>query len=399
MKDSFTFFSLATKNLRRRPLRTAVLILSIAILVSALVFALSFVRRVDSVVRTASDRLGADVIIVPSGSRGAAEDILLENKVKTFYMDRSLVERINTKIKGIDSLTYQTYLASITGQCCDVPDTIVVAFNQDSDFIIKPWLSKSLSGRLKRGEAIVGSESAMNISVGLTDVESHLFGNLFKMVGVLEKTGTGLDTAIFIDESNIEDILVKGKTGLKPGQISIIFVKLKKGFDPSAVAGDIGDSFVEVNAVARKDIGKNILGTLSDLNRIFFVSVMIASVLTICLVWAVFSAIANERSWEIGIMRAIGARQSHVSKLFLAEVLFIGFIGGLAGVIPGTAVSLFLAKHFMLLKNVSADIGIFERIVIAVISLFTGTAICVLGAMSPVRRLKKMEPLLAIRKE
>lgn len=372
--------------------------MSISILVAALVFSLSFVRRVDSVVRTASDRLGADVIVVPSGSRGAAEDILLENKVKTFYMDKALVEKIG-RLKGIESLTYQTYLASITGQCCDVPETVVVAFNQDTDFIIKPWLSKGLGARLKRGEAVVGSESAMNISVGLTEVDSHLFGNLFKMVGVLEKTGTGLDTAIFIDESNIDDILRKGKTALKSGQISIIFVKVKKGVDPSSVAGDIGDNFVEVNAVARKDIGKNILSTLRDLNRIFLAAVMIASVLTIFLVWAVFSAIANERAWEIGIMRAIGARQSHVSRLFLFEVMFVGLIGGLLGVAAGTVVSVFLAKNFMLLKNVSADLGMAERIVIAVFSLLSGLGVCILGAMSPVSRLRKMEPLLAIRKE
>ncbi len=398
MADSFTFFSFATKNLRRKPLRTSVLILSIGLLVSALVFVLSFVRRVDSIIRVASDRLGADILIVPSGSRGAAEDVLLENRVKSFYMDRSVLDKVR-KVKDIEDLTTQTYLVSIGGECCDVPETIVVAFNQDSDFIIKPWLSKSLGRRLKQGEALVGNESAMNISVGLTDVDSHLFGNIFKMVGVLEKTGTGLDTAIFIDESNMDDILRKGKAKVKPGEISIIFAKVRKGADPAKVAGDITDSVMEVNAVARKDIGRGILSTLRDLNRIFFVTVAMASLLSVFLVWAVFSAIANERAWEVGIMRAIGARESQVSNLFLIEVLFVGCIGSIIGIAAGTAISLFLAKHFMLLKNVSADLGITERFVIALCSLAAGTGICVIGALSPIRRLKKMEPLLAIRKE
>ncbi len=398
MADSFTLFSFATRNLRRKPLRTTVLILSIGLLVSALVFVLSFVRRVDSVIKVASDRLGADILIVPSGSRGAAEDVLLENRVKSFYMDRSVLDKIR-KVKDIEELTTQTYLVSIGGECCDVAETIVVAFNQDSDFIIKPWLSKSLGRRLRKGEAIVGNESAMNISVGLTDVDSHLFGNLFKMVGVLEKTGTGLDTAIFIDESNMDDILRKGKAKVRPEDISIIFAKVRKGADPTKVAGDITDSVMEVNAVARKDIGRGILNTLRDLNRIFFVTVAMASLLSIFLVWAVFSAIANERAWEVGIMRAIGARESHVSRLFLVEVLFIGGIGSIIGIAAGTTISLFLAKHFMLLKNVSADLVFTERLVIALCSLAAGTGICVIGALSPIRRLKKMEPLLAIRKE
>jgi putative ABC transport system permease protein len=398
MTDSFTIFSFATRNLRRKPLRTTVLIFSIGLLVSALVFVLSFVRRVDSIIKVTSDRLGADILIVPSGSRGAAEDVLLENKVKSFYMDRSVLEKVR-KVKDIGDLTYQTYLVSIGGECCDVAETIVVAFNQDSDFIIKPWLSKSLGRRLEKGEALVGSESAMNISVGLTDVDSHLFGSMFKMVGVLEKTGTGLDTAIFIDEANMDEILRKGKAKVKPGEISIIFARVAKGADPTKVAGDVTDSVIEVNAVARKDIGRGILTTLRDLNRIFFVTVAMASVLSIFLVWAVFSAIANERAWEVGIMRAIGARESHVSRLFLVEVLFIGGIGSIIGIAAGTTISIFLAKHFMLLKNVSADLGVAERAIIAFFSLAAGTGICVVGALSPIRRLKKMEPLLAIRRE
>jgi putative ABC transport system permease protein len=398
MVDSFTIRSFAIRNLMRKPLRTVVLIASIGLLVSALVFVLSFMRRVDSVIRVTSDRLGADIIIVPSGSRGAAEDILLENKAKSFYMGGGVLEKLG-KIQGIENLTTQTYLVSITGQCCDVPDTVVVAFNQETDFIIKPWLSKALGRQLKRGEAIVGSESSMNISLGLTEVDSHLFGSMFKMVGVLEKTGTGLDTAIFIDESNIDDILRKGKTSLKPGDISIVFAKVKKGVDPGKVAGEIEDSIIEVDTVSRKDIGKNILGTLKDLNRIFFVTVALASILSIFLVWAVFSAIANERAWEIGIMRAIGAQESHISRLFLLEVLVIGIAGSIIGIIFGTVIAVFLAKNFILLKKVSTDLGLMERSVIALFSLAAGTGICVIGALFPVRRLKKMEPLLAIRKE
>jgi putative ABC transport system permease protein len=375
-----------------------VLVLAIGLLVTALVFVLSFVRRVDSVVKVASGRLGADLIIVPSGSRGAAEDVLLENTVKTFYMEKSLVDRIR-QLDGISALTYQTYLASIVGQCCDVPETVVVAFNQDSDFIIKPWLATAFGRRLQKGEALVGSESAMNITVGLTDVEGILFGNMFRMVGVLEKTGTGLDTAIFIDEANIGDILTKGKTALKPDQVSIIFARVNKGVDPSAVAGIIEDSFIEVDAVARKDIGRGILTTLKDLNRIFMVTVALAAVLSIFLVWAIFSAIAGERSWEIGIMRALGARERHISRIFLSEVLFIGGIGSIVGIIAGTVVSVFLAKHFMMLKNVPDDLKIIERLLIALISFSAGTGICIIGALGPVRRLKKLEPLLAIRKE
>lgn len=398
MSKEFTLFSFALRNLKRKPFRTGVLIIAIGLLVSSFVFVLSFVRRVDSSIKIASERLGSDLLIVPTGSRGAAEDVLLENKVRSFYMDKGIAERVK-KIKGIGQVTYQTYLVTITGACCDVPETVVVAFNQDTDFIIKPWLTGKLGRRLKKGEAIVGSESALNISIGLTEVDSVLFGNMFKMVGVLDKTGTGLDTAIFIDEENIGDIMKTGKADIRPGQISVIFAKVQKGYDPYKVAGDVEDSIVETDTVSRKDIGKSLINTLRDFNRIFFMTVALASILSMFLVWTVFSAIANERAREVGIMRAIGAKESQVMRIFFLEVLVIGGLGSVLGIISGTAVSMLMAKGFMILKNLSTDLSAAERIFIGILSFTAGMGICLSGALLPVRRIKKLEPLLAIKEE
>ncbi|MCC6347571.1 MAG: FtsX-like permease family protein, partial [Nitrospirales bacterium] len=362
-------------------MRTGILVVAIGLLVATLVFAVSFVRRIDAGIRITSDRLGADLLVVPTGSRGAAEDVLLENKVKSFYMDRGVVERIK-EIKGIGKVTYQTYLVTVSGLCCDVPESVVVAFNQDTDFVVKPWLGKKLGRRLQRGEAIVGNESAFNISVGLVDVESVLFGNVFKMVGVLDRTGTGLDTALFIDESNIDDIIKKGKAAVKPGQISIVFAKVKNGYDPRKVAGDIEDSLIEVDTVARKDIGKSLINTLRDINRIFSLTVLLASLFSAFLAWAVFSAVVNERSREVGIMRAIGARESHVVRIFLAEVILVGIIGSVLGIICGTALSLLLSNTFSIMKNISTDLTALDRSVVALAGLVAGTGICVIGALA-----------------
>lgn len=398
MTEEFSLFTLALKNLKRKPLRTGILVVAIGLLVSALVFAFSFVRRVESSIKITADRLGADLLVVPTGSRGAAEDVLLENKVKSFYMDRSIVERVKG-FEGISDVTHQTYLVTISGACCDVPESIVVAFDQDTDFVIRPWLEKKLGGRLGKGEAIVGNESAFNIRLGLTEVDGVLFGNIFKMVGVLDKTGTGLDNAIFIDEKNIEDIVKGGKADIRPGRISAIFVRVKKGIDPYKVAGQIEDSIIEVDTMARKDIGKSMLSTLSDINRIFSITVLLAAILSVFLVWAVFSAIANERAKEVGIMRAIGAKESHVVKLFLFEVFIIGGIGSLVGIFSGTALSLALAKGFSILRSLSGELGVLERIAIGVVSFLIGTGICALGALSPIQRIKKLEPLLAIKED
>ncbi len=184
-----------------------------------------------------------------------------------------------------------------------------------------------------------------------------------------------------------------------PGQISVIFAKVRKGYDPEKVAASIEDSIIETDTVIRKDIGKSLVSALGDINRIFTATVSLASLLAIFLVWAVFSAVANERSREVGIMRAIGAKEAHVVKLFLLEVVVIGAAGSLAGIISGTVLSLLLAKSFVILKNLSNDLSTLDRIAVATASFFAGTAICVIGALSPVQRIKKLEPLVAIKEE
>jgi putative ABC transport system permease protein len=367
-------------------------------MVAALVFALSFVMRVNASIQLTSERLGADLLIVPSGSRGAAEDILVENRARSFYMDKALVDRIRM-VPGIDKLSYQTYLVTLTGLCCSVPESMVVAFNQETDFIVTPWLKNKLGRKLKKGEAIVGSESAYNINLGLVEVEGMLFGNVFRMVGVLDKTGSGLDTAVFISDDNIQDVLQNSKTGIKTDQISVIFARIKKGSDPYKIMSEIENNIIEVDVVMRKDIGKSLLTALGDIRRIFYLTMILSTMLSLFLVWAIFTAIANERAREVGIMRALGAREEHVVKLFLVEVLVLGTIGSIIGIIAGISLTIMMAKTFSILKNLPVDLGLFSRTVIAILGLLFGTGICILGALSPLQRLKKLEPLLVIKQE
>ena len=395
--QSLIFFSF--KNLKRKPARTAILVFAIALLVSALVFAISFVQRVNGSIRKSSARLGADVIVVPTNARGEAEEVLLENRIRSFYMDRALVDRLRT-VKGVARVTEQIYLVTMSTLCCSVPEALVVAFDQNTDFIIKPWLKEKLNRPLAKGEAVAGDESSFNIRLGLVEVDSMLFGSVFRIVSTLDKTGTGLDNAVFIGMENMEGIYASGKAkNVPPGKVSVAFVKVQPGVDPATVAAEIENTMIEVDAMARKDIGKNIITTLKDMSRIFTMTIVMAAVMAFFLVWAIFTAIANERAKEVGIMRAIGAKESHIMVLFIIEVLVIGVIGSVLGIALGSMLSVAFTKTFSIVKQLSTDLSGAERLAISAVSFLGGTLICVLGALGPVRRLKKLEPLLVLKTE
>ena len=393
-----SFFSVALKNLKRKKFRTGVLIFAIALLVSLLIFAISFSVSVASSLKRASDRLGADLVVIPVGARGYAEEFLLESKNTSFYMPMSIIEKVR-KIEGIKRLTYHTYLSTISGLCCDVPPTRIVAFEPKTDFIIKPWLQKAIGRELQVGEAIAGAITSENLGLGLLDVEATIFENRFKLVGVLEKTGTGLDNALFMTEENLKNIIASGKSPLKQGEISIIFTKLEKGYDPDYVGKVLEGEIPEVDVMARSDMGAKFITILADINKIFLLTTILASILTTFLVWAIFSAIANERSKEIGIMRALGAKESHIVHLYLIEVTVLGLLGSIMGALAGTYLSTLLADKFSLLKNISAGLTGGQQTLIALVGLLVGTIICISGAMMPINRIKKLEPLLVIKEE
>ncbi len=385
----------AVKNLKRKAFRTAVLVVSIGLLVSILVFGASFLLSVSSTLEKAVNRLGADVLVVPTGARDYAEEVLLETKTKAFYMDKGIVERVRN-VEGVQDITYQTYMTTVFGLCCDIPPATVVSFNHDTDFIVNAWLDKSLGRKLKKNEAIIGYEAYDNL--GLYDVSSSLlFGVKFSLVGVLDKTGTGLDNAIFMSDENIDEVISRGKAGLKPNTISVIFVKVKNGYDPLQVSRNIEGAIIEVDTIERNDMGKRIITSLKDIKNIFLITMILAFLLSAFLAWTVFSAIVNERSREVGIMKAMGARNADIVIMFSLEILILGFLGSIVGIVIGTYLSFSLSDFFSLMRDMAASLSVLERVEIGVLGILAGSGICMIGAFSSIIRLKNLEPFAVIK--
>lgn len=391
----FSLFRVALKNLRRKPFRTGILVFSVALLVGLLVFGASFMIRVDSSIKRAADRFGADILVVPSGAREQAEEALLETSVKTFYMDRSLLDRVRS-IEGVERAAPQTYLTSVFGICCDVPAMKIVAFDPENDFIVKPWMTRVLGRDLKLGEAIVGYVANENMI--LMDVESSVLFNVkFDFVGVLEQTDTGLDNGLFITEANMADILKHSELDITENEISVIFVKVKPGYDPFDVIVRMENEIIEVDTIERSSIGTHILAALADINLVFMVTIALSALLAASLAWSVFSAIANERLREVGIMRAIGARCSHVFWLFIYEVLVLAALGSVAGIAFGTALSEGMAGSFTLISQMATSLSIAQRLEVSAFGLVAGLLICMVGSLSSIMRIRRMDALRALK--
>jgi len=390
------FFRVPLKNVTRKPLRNGILALAVGLLVALFVFALLFDKTVKEEVEATTRKLGADIVLVPPEAKEMAEDFLLESKEKRFYMDEKVFTQMAT-LPGVEKATYHIYLDTLESQCCSIAEAQVVVFDPERDFVIDGWLDEDSVRPLKKGEVYVGSYVAEYKGLIYT---AQLFGRQVKVGGRLHETGTGLDRGIFMRADDL-DMTQKGIAGqFKAGKISIIFLKLADGADPAAVERNIIEVNPAVGIMTRANIGGGIKAVLKDISRIFVINIVISSLLSILLAASAFTATANERIKEVGIMRSLGATRRDITTLFLLESLIVSLTGGLFGVAGGHALVWYLGRGFQLMTRLGGiTIAPDFSSSIGALSLLLGIFVCLAGALIPVMRIAYVEPLAAMRSD
>jgi putative ABC transport system permease protein len=324
---------------------------------------------------------------------GLAEEFILESLIKTFYMDEFVFESISD-LPEIEKATYHIYLQTLSAGCCSIDEGQVIAFNPETDFVISPWLKEG-PPKLNPSEVYVGSY--VYDYLGLINTAS-LFGQGVKVVGHLQETGTGLDRGIFMRMDDLKKVTQQTIGDYKDGKISIIFMKVKKGVNPENVVAKIRNINPRLGILTRGSIGSDIRATLNDILKVFSITILISSLLSILLAWSTFTALTNERRREVGILRAIGALRSHIYKLFLTEALIISLLGGLLGVAVGHYLIRYLSSGFQLINRLGAvSTPDAWNLLISMTGIGVGVLVCMIGAAIPISRLARMDPLHAIK--
>ena len=126
------------------------------------------------------------------------------------------------------------------------------------------------------------------------------------------------------------------------GMISHIYTTLKDPTGAPQVRDEIqsrlGSPLFNVNA-PKAEAAQRIAGQTAGFD--LGLNVMVAVALVVCsfIVFNTLFMTVNERTYEIGVMRAVGISRLQIFKIFLAEGLLIGTIGAIAGVFTGLILS------------------------------------------------------------
>ncbi|MGB5297440.1 MAG: ABC transporter permease [Thiogranum sp.] len=100
----------------------------------------------------------------------------------------------------------------------------------------------------------------------------------------------------------------------------------------------------------------------------------------------------NERTSEIGLIRALGARQSQILGLFLGEATVLAAIGGLAGLAMGLGVA-------SLLRLVLPELPVHTPWIYVVLAEVLAVVLGIISGILPARRAARLDPVEALRDE
>lgn len=342
-----TSLEIAKKNIKNKPGRAFLLSALTAILCFILFLSSFLIYSLKNGMSSLSDRIGADIIVVPEGYDSNITGAILRGEPNTFFFEKEVWERIKG-IDGIKQATPQLYLATLSAGCCSFPIQ-VIGYDEASDFLVKPWLQSQVSFPLGKSEVIVGA----NI-VGDVHSQVKFFNQEFKIKGRLAKTGMGFDNTVFMsfDEvirlakeyHKILDLPKENQENL----ISSVMIKTDKAFDTKEVKAAIDKEFKGegVYSLLSKSM-MNEIGKHAD-TMLGFIYVLM--VLVWLLVFAVFTLVYSisirERKREIASLRIIGATRKKVKGIILLEVFLINLRGVIIGSVLSLATSLLFSRAF-----------------------------------------------------
>lgn len=387
--------SLASKNISRK-LSRSILMTVVVIFLSFTLFAGSFlILSLQRGLKSYRERLGADIVVIPNSSKGhgSVDDIFLQGITGNYYISAKDIAKIEA-VEGIEQVSRQFYLTSAKASCCSTRIQII-GIDPETDFTIQPWISNNYKGTLAADEIIVGN----SVSAAVSD-HVKFYGRSYRVAAKLDRTGTGLDSAVFTGMDTIRQMAedagnlmeTDAFTGVNIKDCaSAVLIKVKDGYQISDVTDDINIHITKVQATSARSMISDIADGLGNVSGIIGFLVVLVFILAIVILAVVYALLSNERRKEFAVLRTIGASGKMLFGVMSFEALYIGSAGSVIGIILALILSYSLEssiKDSLELPYLIPDVPAVILIILLtfLIAVLTGIVISFISAGKIVRK-------------
>jgi putative ABC transport system permease protein len=401
---------IALQSLWANKLRSVLSVLAIVIGVAAVIAVVTFVAGINGYVSEKIFNLGADVFIIFKVSPAVTNvDHFLEGeKRKDLTMDDydavreacphceyvgAALRNVTGHVKYAEQSISDTTVQGITPSMAPIYDTDLTAGRMVNETDLEN----------KSPVAVVGADIVEHLMPGIDPLgkEIRIDGWTYRVIGIGKKKGKTLgqtlDNYVMIPITVYLKQYGAHKDSIRvAGKASSAGVALNEAVDEARVAlrthrhdrPGAEDSFdIETNA--------SLLGIWQNFSSTFFMATIGVACISLIVggivIMNIMLVAVTERTREIGIRKALGARRDDVLMQFLVESVVLALVGGLLGVFFGISV----AKTVTLLVGMPSATPIWA----VAAGLTVAASVGIFFGVYPARKASLLDPIAALRFE
>jgi len=370
-----SFFTFLIKNPFRNKTRSILAIVGIAIGIATIV-ALGIVT--DGLKASTEDTLkagGSDFTVTKANSGG-----FFSSTVNQSYVD---AVQNTAGVKDAVGVLIYTYIL-------DSNPFILMGISHDKLELANINIQEGTAfGNNGENELILGKRASQSLNKKIGDTIT-IFGDDFKITGIYETGNMWEDGGAFLDLNKLQNLTDEH------GKVTMIFVKIQNDAQLSDVTSEIETSYENelttiksVDDFNRVNQGLNSIDTASW--AISLLAILIGGIGVVnTMVMSVY-----ERTREIGVLKAVGWKDSRILTMIIGESLVLTILAAAIGIIMGVVV----VNLILLLPSMGGFIEPVYTSSTFIKGLGVAILVGVIGGLYPAYRASKLSPTEALRYE
>jgi putative ABC transport system permease protein len=409
-------FLVATSSLRANKLRTSLTLMGIVVGVTAVIAVVTIIKGLDKTVAQTFSSQGSTVFTIsknPQIIKSREEFIKFNKRKDVTHEDAEAIARLCSAcwrvgvganavetVKRGDQKSDNVRIRGVTP---------ITMFDIDGVSIDAGRIWTEGEGESGREICVIGPDILKNLFGGASadravGQEIRIAGRPHTIIGVLEPLGSILgfsrDNVIYIPYSTYQRAFGARRS-------IVVFIQVPEAKDLEAAEDQVrtimrtrrGHTFASLQAdddegfsLETQDVFLNLYSSATS--NIYLVTVGVAAISLVVggiVVMNIMLVSVTERTKEIGVRKAVGARKKDILTQFLIEAVTVTAIGGVLGVVTG----------FGLAYIISALIGfpLLISVASAVLGVGVSSVVGIVSGLWPAWRAASLHPIEALRAE
>ncbi|OGO19481.1 MAG: hypothetical protein A2144_08265 [Chloroflexi bacterium RBG_16_50_9] len=405
------------KSLAANRLRSSLTMLGVIIGVGSVITLMSVGRGAEASITSTIEGMGTNLVYVTSKTPGVEGLAAMQMAAYSFTLDdaRAIAERVPSVVAVAPTIENYVEVATLSESTVGFVEATTPEFEKVLNYpVAEGQFISERNVTSKDMVVVLGSKVAEELLIGDNAVgqKVRINGRQFTIIGILEKKGgqmmgVSMDAIVVIPITTYQTRLFPGRTVRGQDAIQQLAVQIENTDVANIVASDITDLLTRrhnITEEGKEDFTiltqEQMLGMVQQVTGIL--TIVLGAIASISLVVGsigimnIMLVSVTERTREIGIRKAVGAKRRDILSQFLLEAAMLSLSGGAIGIIGGVLLSR-LISFFSEAAGISINSAVSVDIIVLAISV--SVFIGLVSGIYPAMRAARLNPIDALHYE